>query len=1425
MLYAGTPASTRAAPSRQFESYVLTRVVDQSAGLTNIPQANFQQLNGGADYTGFNIGQGFCDDGYSNVYPLGFDFSFDGMVYKAFVANANGWMVLVDPTLGSFTASEVLLEPSHPWKNFAINPTFTSNAVLLSPWFDDLRNVCNPATQLESSPFNFSATKVQRILAGLEPAPTQYNQVSYGVSLCYDTRSAKGRRTVIRWNSLSNYLSPSTVLQFEVVIYENGTIEYRYVPRSAISLQASVVEGATIGIFMPRGTNRFRDFSIGLGYRDDARQEHVHGGYTYTSAYLDQEAPNQEDYPASASYTINLKPYQNWPGLDRGGSVFAFSPPQNRRRVLPRAKTARLSSLPTYPTVARTGDSRLGTSPSAFDDRRSSVFGNRSIVNYPTTLPRFFGGTAPGTLERQDLFAGDFLVTGSISKNAADPYTEEQPQASIPAFAEANQPDQGSAALSSPFFASGSNPALLGLGLMQPLRAKTQIRFQLPINYSTALPSSLSSIFYYNQRTKSWEVPANTTYVMATGGTTPPGGTPGGDWVSPAGDALNNRMIEDARGFDAMGNPVGSGSHVPAGSGDQTDASIGALYTTQNFAQAISHVYPKSIRNNDEYRPTQDETFTLPITQPFLIERAVIEVPLQAGPGWFKDMTQVFQPLTGSAFDFAGPAMTVALMRQIRLSEQNNTTTSRRDIIMTGTITHSFDNTKSIVFASFPNDSSGFQIFPVGFRAFNGVPGAVVQGGATASSAYFTGSAAVQCEAQSTAGAVINYRGNWFTPNDWTITSASLAGFFSSPTIKLGNSQTNVGGGVINKITKVASVAPLGRGGTGFEPAGRAVFGNDIYTLQTLADPSGLTISNPCYFSGALPDQFIATLNNSALANGVNFNLAVPMLSHAPSPYLVMPGDQLVLSISKKRPFVYKTDGSFSGSLSGGHDVTLSLGSVNITLYGSLLQEGTEYHETLNQPLNTNSVHEIVGAEPVLDQFEVAYKSEYTGSFSDNVMLGSLLTSTTVNGKLTFIQGVRDRKLSKLNAANAPSLTTSSADVAINPYKGYRAQPWSERAGGVRPVGLFDSAERYYDSMMPSISDAFAKDGTGIFITTYNGFGRGDQVDVNATGSFADATTHRLGRILLDYPNTTLLGQGYGPIINLNWNKSFPFEPRYSGIARQLKVTNGIYAQYFLNTLASPPVSQIAPLAVDSFVPGIPAVGNAEVIISNVPTILSGTLVFDWYADANLTSLNQYGYFTTGSMVVDDLARTMFGFGDKNTTSVQNLGSSVVVGATHFADYRDVEGPHLTVSSSIASDSSNYCYSPLIRGWKYGVYSGLPAFSKCYWRHGRFGQFRDMLEQRRYTKYYQSPEKKPDDPSFAQGVGPAVVNVRYVNASGKLTKVENTWSNNQSFECTSSLPFFDGVLRDRLAINTSTVKLINSSLVTLKADPKGNVKL
>ena len=1415
-----TPTTRRQPPPRRFENYILTRSTATSIGLTNVADNLFSPCSPGLSGSSGQFsdpGQPWTFNGLSTPLDIGFDFQFDGITYKQFVADGNGWMALVDPSLGTFSPREVFTN-GDTTDNSDISGSFASNAVLLAPWFDSLHNTASDPAQLSMT---HSLAKIDRIRKGLETPNPAINAVQNSVKFYRDRRSSRGRRLIVRWNVLFDFINLTTVLRYEAVIYENGTIEFRYTPRQSISIpsQANLSsERATIGIFMPNGTNRWRDFSYGLGYRDPERQQYRYGGAVVNGTYSDTRV-------STVKFTVRLQSSLHWPGLDFAGSMYTFLPPPLRRRVLPRQETSNDASRLTLPTVARTGDPRRGNDQINFDDRRSVLYtnvlsGTGGLVNYPSTLQRFYGDSEPNVVKRQNLFAGDFEFTASVVRNAIDQFITDDLPKSIEPFSDYKlfENDQRS----NPFFSSGSNLNALGDSLQQPLLSKTQIRLSLPINNTTVLFGTASTIHYYNRRAAVWNVPQNSSYTITPAGTTNNSGVPRGDLVpNLVPDSIALRVLEDQRGFGPVGNCLSSGSHNRSGNGDQTDAFIGAPWSTLNVTNALNRLYPKSVSVNEDYRANSDEVITLPINQPFLIERAVIELPFAAGDGWFQDKTTCLTTLENTpvgGFDFAGPALTVALFNQSVLGNL-----SRRDLIMTGTLTHANDFTSEIVCSAFPPISSTFQIRPRGFLAFAGQPGAIVTPtSASGTGLTFTGSVPVLCEAQVSNGVILRVE-LAMTSSDIQANKSGVIDVFNSAQLTLGNQVTNH----YSQSCYIAYINNFGRGGTGFDPSGRSVFGKEFATSQ-VATAQG-RVSNPFYLTGtnggAVSPTFmgVPTQFSQSIAQGSTFKFeaALPLESYQPSPYLVMPGDTLVLAVSKTRP-VFLSSQAASPFTSGAiqHDVQLLTGAINIVLYGSLLSEGQEFHDTINQPLASDAVHEIVvGNEAVLDQFRVDYRDSFVNGSYDDFIAGSLITKITrPDGRIAFVTGTvvggnnstnvlstgsRGRIFSKNNARSAPTPGTSANDYSTS--QSFQLQPYYEKAGTVRLAQAIDNSERFWDSLMPGINECFTADGAVIWMIKPGGF------PIIGPPSPPVTIDPNVGFIFFDYQISQLL-PGVTTVQDSIWTKSYPFEPRYAGISRQQFIQRSFVASHQVDVqLGSLVIYAIEPRQLSGFFfgPGGTSKPSVPPIVPPVNTQLGGnaiTMMSDF-----VTTINNF----TTSAGLNDALKGLYGFGDLNTLTSSSFSPlDTTMGTNHFADFRK--------KTFESNGSIWFSTSPIIRGWKYGVYSGLPAFSKAYFRQDRYGQFRDMLEQRSVTKYFQTAENNPGIDGFKEGTTPAVVNVKFVDSTGKLTQPENTWSQNLSFEATSSMPYFDGETRNRPDINTAT---LNANIIAFNANQFGQVTL
>jgi len=1352
--------SSRIPPTNYFENYVLTRTVSSDAGLFPSAYRSMKDASGSGTYSEF----------VSNIIPIGFNFNFDTKVYTGFVAATDGWVALIEKSISSFSLTDIFTS-NRPDRNDFISDIFSNQHALLCPWFDNLAGVSNQT--------GYSSDIASGIeLPGIGYNPTRHSE--YAVKY-KNTTSPDGQRClVIRWTCVSI----SSLLRFDVVLYENGKIEFRYQNRKDIGPE-SAQEGATVGIFLNDNRSwRFRDFSTGLGYNDQYREIYEYGGSVYGS-YLDGTLP----------YNYRLKPAQHWPGLNDSGCIYTFIPPYNRKKGLPRKDIGERDTRASYPLVARTGDKRLGNFLRAFDDRKSIAY-TPSKANFPTTIPRFYGDTESGITERQAFFSQsgiEFNMTAS--KNASENFIYSEPKEYIQPYSEdgryviTNTNDS---------FFSGSDVSLFGFSLTSPLRSKTQIQLSLPIDYPTTLQPVTSTIHYYNATARGFFMPRGTKYSDVV--------------YDPSIYLTLESYPEDARGFGAIGNSIASGSNPSAVTTNwQSDNSIknGNGFTMDDQTGVLTKYFAKSVQNNSDYNAQSSEQFTIPINHPFLIEKAIIEIPFTMGGDWFNDKTTSGSPVDGidnilyqpfgvdrDVFDFAGPAITVSLFNQI-VSEDS----VYRDLILTGTIIPEGDNVANVKLTRTGNSAplaagDKFTVFsPEGFLSYGATPAAVISPNVGST---FTGSVQINCVPAISNGAIVSF---FDYSSDFDNTGAQVQINQDFITSYLTSPFTNVNavGLGVGVSTLVKDIDPFGRNAKGSSPSGRSVFGKEYITFQKSQGQKGGSFPNPLFVSSSLID-FPTYLKDAIDESPTGFavSTAIPLMSTVPSPYLVMPGDKLTLAISKMRPVLFSRgtnplDSTPLDIITGSykHDVSISTGSIKITLYGSLLSSGIEYHQGLNQPTNTNQIHGFIGDNPVLDQYESEYDGTYMGSYTDHYITGSMLVQVQISNRTYLRPGEnyyqsRGRVFSKHKARSKGTPDTSTYESNSNSSKSFRLQPWFERVGNQRFVSINCEAERYYDSVMPSFTECLREDGNRIISFR------------NAAGNFLDGA-----KIPNDIYNGFNFFDGYGSsanetalLYNNKWTWSYPFEPRYSGVTRILDVFSSLTTK-FQYDLSTGNGSFVNPITIKNYFPIM--INHQNNSNDFYPKIQSDINV--------ISSLNV-------QMNKEDLTKCLFGFGDKNTINYDNSTKTKRAGNNHLPEFRNW-------STSTVTVPIDYQVGPVIRGWKYGVVSGLPTYSRCIWRRGKYGQFRDMLEQRPFTKYYNNSKFQTTVNDKNQSTtfdGP--VTVKFVDSNDKVVKPENTWSQNLSLAATSSMPYFDGETRNRGEINVGG---ISSTQVLFGSDGAGNI--
>ena len=196
----------------------------------------------------------------------------------------------------------------------------------------------------------------------------------------------------------------------------------------------------------------------------------------------------------------------------------------------------------------------------------------------------------------------------------------------------------------------------------------------------------------------------------------------------------------------------------------------------------------------------------------------------------------------------------------------------------------------------------------------------------------------------------------------------------------------------------------------------------------------------------------------------------------AQSPFLLFPGDKLVLAVEKAgsrahtltdlmRVGAYKLSPhaahieSLSGSL-----LTMAPGQGKMTFFGSQVKDKVEFHDTLSQNLTSDAVHEAIHFDnPTIDQFQIEPETSYIGSYLDDyvdISADDYDTGGTAVPTLPF-------KVKALaNKIGRPVYSILSGGLAP-----------VDKSSFLRNVQIPDVSSIFFDSLLPDVTEVLRSAG------------------------------------------------------------------------------------------------------------------------------------------------------------------------------------------------------------------------------------------------------------------------------------------------------------------------------------------------------------
>lgn len=348
----------------------------------------------------------------------------------------------------------------------------------------------------------------------------------------------------------------------------------------------------------------------------------------------------------------------------------------------------------------------------------------------------------------------------------------------------------------------------------------------------------------------------------------------------------------------------------------------------------------------------------------------------------------------------------------------------------------------------------------------------------------------------------------------------------------------------------------------------------------------------------------------------------------------------------------------------------------------------------------------------IYDIFETENFASYSGSYNSRIMYGSFFSNLAtgyVSGGVVGSSGSRvyiaDKTIGIISSSFYDNknlyLSSHALNIVSGTYIGHN----------VRFLTLTCDKETYVDSCM--INPLYYHVVNGgypvIDLLPWSGSNNFNVPDIPSTGSAAIFFGFVSGS-----PGFTATGSSV-IYTDFKWPFRFPFMSLYKNLMRTFQISYN--APYSLSS------SFVWGAGYDiNAITGNLSTNRLGLVVSIIPKDI-GTLdyiayVYDMpYISGVINSFPSRDMLSQPTLT--DLYKSYFGSSD-NRYKIVDKGYRVTNIITPW----------------------KYYIAPILRGWKYGVYNGNQVKTTAIFRSNHYGQFRDMLEQRPYSNFFDEEEKK-----------------------------------------------------------------------------------